>query len=112
MPKKWWGKEQPKRNPDCYRGPPDDDVCHNLSFLRAEESAFHNQALIDATERINAIFRRLRRQAPDGTHLALINTSLGLLLIWAVEATGPPGERIVTYRSPEEEIREALGLVD
>jgi hypothetical protein len=111
MAKRYWAKGK-KSDPICLLGPPDDDVCHNLSLLRAEESTFHDQALIDATEQINAIFRELREKAPGGRHLALINTSLGLLLIWAEEATEPPERPFVTYRSREKQIREALGLVD
>jgi len=105
----------PARHPICCAGPPDHDVCHNLSFLEAKESEFHDRALIDATREINAIFTRLGELPPDTrpprTHLALLNTGVGLLLVWAEDGPRPRDiARLVTYDSPEDDIREALGL--
>ena len=101
------------RHPICCPGPPDNDVCHNLSLLEAEPSEFHDEALISATREINGIFSRLRdARHPEGTDLALLNTSLGLLLAW-VEGRERQPEDIasgVTYDSDEEDIRGALGL--
>jgi hypothetical protein len=104
-----------KKHPICCAGPPDDDVCHNLSLLEATESDFHNGPLIEATRDINRIFLGLRELPPDDhppdTELSLLNTSLGLLLVWAEPSGRPPGiDRLVTYNSPEPAIREALGL--
>jgi hypothetical protein len=102
-----------KKHPQCCDGHPDSDVCHDLSLLEAEESDFHDRALIEATDRINEIFNRLDERPPEGRHLALLNTGLGLLLVWA-EGISRPKEisDFVTYRSPEPQIREALGLMD
>jgi hypothetical protein len=102
-----------RTHPKCCDGAPDSDVCHDLRLLEAEESDFHDRRLIDATEAINEIFMRLDERPPPDRHLALLNTGLGLLLVWA-EAVPRPDDisQFVTYRSPAEEIREALGLVD
>jgi hypothetical protein len=102
-----------KKHPKCCDGHPDSDVCHDLSFLEANRSNFHDRRLIDATEEINKIFMRLEERPPDGRHLALLNTGLGLLLVWAEAVTRPDDiSDCVTYRSPAEEIRDALGLKD
>jgi hypothetical protein len=113
--KRIWLSGGPK-HPYCVDGTPDSDVCHNVSLLQARESDFHDQVLIDATRAINTILERAPMQPappnrPPNTHLALINTSLGLLLVWA-EAIERPGDisEFITYRSPEEAIRDALGI--
>jgi hypothetical protein len=102
-----------RKHPKCCDGTPDSDVCHDLSLLQAEESEFYDRRLIDATDQINEIFRRLEERTPEDRHLALLNTGIGLLLVWA-EAVRRPNDisRFVTYRSPEGEIREALGITD
>ena len=98
-----------KTHPICCPGPPDNDVCHNLSLLEAHESPFHDPTLMEATREINGIFDRLRPAAPPSTHLALLNTGLGLLLVWAeAEGRNPGGG--VTYDSDDEEIRRELKL--
>jgi hypothetical protein len=94
----------------CVRGRP--NTCNNLRILDAEENAdFHPPALVEATGEINAILRRLREDAPPDRRLALIDTNVGLLLVW-VEATERPDDisRYVTAQSPQEEIDAALGL--
>ena len=102
-----------KRNPVCCDGPPDHDVCHNFSLLQADESDFHDRWLIEATESINHVLRDVGEHAPPDRHLALINTGLGLLLVWS-EAIERPNDisGYVTYESSEEEIRDALNLPD
>jgi hypothetical protein len=102
-----------KNHPKCCDGTPDSDVCHDLSFLEADRSDFHDRSLIDATQDINKIFMRLEERPPRDRHLALLNTSLGLLLVWAEGVSRPDDiSEFVTYRSPAEEIRDALGLKD
>jgi hypothetical protein len=108
--KKFWAFG-PSKHPTCYNGEPDCDNCHNVRLIGAKPSKFHDQTLIDATQRINAIFDELRGQADPGLHLALINTGLGLLLIWAMEGDRPDDTTdLVTYWSTADEIVAALGL--
>jgi hypothetical protein len=78
-----------RTHPKCCDGAPDSDVCHDLRLLEAEESDFHDRRLIDATEAINEIFMRLDERPPPDRHLALLNTGLGLLLVWAEAVPRP-----------------------
>jgi hypothetical protein len=95
----------------CCSGRP--NTCNNLSLLSAEESQFHDDKLSRATAEVNDLFARLHAEAPAGTHLALIDTTFGLLLAW-VEGIDRPDDisEFVRAESPEEEIRQALGLED
>jgi hypothetical protein len=93
----------------CCSGRP--NTCNNVSLLQAEASEFRGGELAEATEQINQILDGLRGQEPEGKHLALIDTSLGLLLVWA-EAIERPDDisQYVRAESPEDEIREALRI--
>jgi hypothetical protein len=94
----------------CVRGRP--NTCNNLRILEADENRnFHPPELVRATDQINAILTELRPQAPPDRHLALIDTNVGLLLIWA-EAMERPDDisGYVTAQSPQEEITATLGL--
>jgi hypothetical protein len=93
----------------CCDGLP--NTCSNLTLLQAAESEFHDAVLIEATDQVNEILRRVREQAPRGRHLALTDTSLGLLLVWA-EAIDPPDDdaNYVSAESDEAAIRGALGI--
>ena len=95
-----------------------DHHCHNWSLFLADDSAFHNARLRDASNRINEILSDLRREAPNGRSLVLLSTSLedergghGLLLAYAqTRDDPPPGEKYVTYDSEEDDIRRALQI--
>jgi hypothetical protein len=94
----------------CVRGRP--NTCHNLRILEADvNGTFHPPELARATDQINAILTELRPQAPTDQHLALIDTNVGLLLVWA-EATERPDDisGYVSAQSPQEEIDATLGL--
>ena len=93
----------------CCAGRP--NTCNNLSLLQATASEFHDSRLQDATDEVNRIFAGLQSDASEGRHLALLDTSLGLLLAWA-EAIERPSDisDYVTAWSDEREIREALGI--
>ena len=105
----WLVKDKRPKALWCCSGPPYN--CENLRLLQAEESHLHDRALIRATDRINAILDEVRQQAPDGHHLALIDTTMGLLLVWAEAMERPDDLRpYVSSESPPEQIRRALGL--
>ena len=88
----------------CCSGPPNN--CHRARLLQADESDFHDAVLIRATDQINEIFKELEEKEPPGRHLRLVDTGLGPFLIYAVEIDRP----FVTSESPDEEIRQELGL--
>ena len=94
----------------CCSGRP--HSCHNLRLLEAEENDdFHPPELVRATDQINEILTELRPQAPPDRHLALVDTNVGLLLIWAEGIERPDDiSPYVTAQSPQEEINAALGL--
>jgi hypothetical protein len=93
----------------CCAGRP--NTCNNLSLLQAEASEFHDSRLQEATDQVNRIFAGLQSQAPEGHHLALLDTSLGLLLAWAEESERPDDlTPYVSADSAEGAIRDALGL--
>jgi hypothetical protein len=95
---------------DCCRGRP--DTCQNARLLPAHESDFHDERLIEATRRINEIFKQLG-EPPPGRHLAFADTGFGFVLIWARGIDRPDDiSEFVRYESPDEEIRQALGLHD
>jgi len=110
MARRIWLCER-KKKVYCCRGRP--NTCNNLRLLQAEDSPFHDEVLIGATDRINAILDEVRDAAPEGLHLAAIDTTTGLLLVW-VEAIEPPDDLspYVTADSPEDVIEDALGLED
>jgi len=94
----------------CCAGRP--NTCNNLSLLEAEPSEFHDSRLREATAQVNRIFAGLQADAPQGQHLALIDTSLGLLLVWAEATVTPPPDDApyVSADSEEDAIRGTLGL--
>lgn len=94
----------------CCAGRP--NTCNNLRLLKAEESEFHDEAVIEATSRINAILAELKPRAPENHHLALLDTSLGLCLVWAKRIERPDDlSGFVRATSTEREITRALRLV-
>jgi hypothetical protein len=98
-----------QQNMSCCLGRP--NTCHNLSLLHAHESDFYPDALDRATNQLNELFAQLNADAPEGQHLALIDTSLGPMLVYAKAIERPADiSGYVTAWSDESEIREALGL--
>lgn len=84
-----------------------DGSCLNATFLAAEESAFHDKALIEATQSINAILAKIPRK--DGIELSLLNTDDGLMLAW-VHHNGETSDKDITSKNSREEIRTALRI--
>jgi hypothetical protein len=96
----------------CTAGRP--NTCNNLRLLQADpEMDFNTPALARATDQINEILAELRSDAPEGHHLAAIDTYQGLLLAYA-EAIPRPDDisEYVRAESPEEVVRATLGLRD
>lgn len=75
----------------------------------AEESNFHDAALVRATSEINEILDSLSKEAGE-RRLSFLQTPLGLMLAWVRHDLEIP-EDAVTYKSPEKDIIAALGLI-
>lgn len=70
----------------CFKST--DDLCKVASLRKAKLSAFHDKALMKATEQINALLVDVEKsnESPD-RKLALLDTGDGLLLAW-VQCSG------------------------
>jgi hypothetical protein len=83
----------------------------SIAYLHtAEESAFHDQKLIEATRKINRILGRIPED-PSGRKLSFCDTGEGVLLAW-VKHGGARTRGAVTRRSSKAKIRRALKLTD
>jgi hypothetical protein len=83
--------------------------CTEANLLEAEESKFHDVALIDATRKINQILRAIESD-PD-RHVSFIDTKRGLMLAWVKDHHDSiPSEDGVNIRSDDVTIAMALDL--
>jgi len=65
----------------CYKSP--DNLCHVSRLRSAKLSAFHDKALLKATEQINAILVDIEKSNKNkDRELSILNTGEGLLLAW------------------------------
>lgn len=105
--REWAGREDGK----VYCVASRRNTCHKGRLLTAETSEAHDRALGEATEHVNHILTTVEESAPPGRNLALIDTSLGPLLVW-VERSDEPADsyRFVTADSPDHEIAHTLRL--
>jgi hypothetical protein len=78
-------------------------------LLEAEESSFHDQALIKATAQINEIIAAIPEDC-DGRSLSIIWTKFGPMLAWMVHGDGLIQEGSVTSNNDNATIINALGL--
>lgn len=87
---------------------PGTSSCQPVSLLDAEESAFHDSSLIEATRSIKEILAKLPQPA-DGCQLSFIHTNMGTLLAW-VNHGADPVENAVTADDDDATIAAALRL--
>jgi len=83
--------------------------CSKASFLIAEPSAFHDEALIQTTQELNEILRRLPQEV-DGRNLSFIHTRMGTLLAWVRHGATSVPAGAVTANDDNATITEALKL--
>jgi hypothetical protein len=95
----------------CGPGTPN-DCGENMPFLKADYSHWHDGALMEATDKINARVKEIM----DGLGKdelnrfpALIYTRHGVMLVWGKFREVPPPDA-VTYDSTDAEIAKALKL--
>jgi hypothetical protein len=89
----------------CSSGNP---TCGLASLLEAEESCFHDNALIAATQEINKVLLNIPEDA-KGRNLSFLQTKMGILLAWVEHDT----EQIagaITADSDKEAVTAALKL--
>jgi len=84
-----------------------DGSCLSAKFLAAEESPFHDKALIEATASINEIISKIPKK--DDVELSLLNTNDGLMFAW-VHHDGKTSPTDITSNNTDEEIRAALRI--
>ncbi len=95
---------------DCIAG--NGDACRRAPLLKAKLSPFHDAALSEATQQINAILAALPPD-PQGRAASLVYTKRGVLLAWVDHsgASSPASLKGgVTGRSEEATVIKALGL--
>jgi hypothetical protein len=85
--------------------------CFIAHFLQADDSPFFNQDLRDATEIMNRLCSTLRRKAPDDRELRIINTGVGLMLVYA-KIVAEPDTSQVNYDSSADDIVADLKIQD
>src|SRR5690606_38957567 len=84
-----------------------DGSCISATFLAAEESPFHDKALVEATRSINEIIAKIPKK--DDAELSLLTTNDGLMFAW-VRHDGKTSPTDITSRNTDEEIRAALRI--
>ena len=99
------GYQAKGRRLDCIDGR---GTCMAVSLLEAEESAFHDRALIGATQSIMAILADIPAD-PDGRTLSFIHTNMGTLLAW-VNHNAEVADDAVTEDDDDATIAAALKL--
>lgn len=82
--------------------------CMQANFLEAEISAFHDEALAEATRKINQILADIPED-PDGRQISLILTNMGSLIAW-VDHSGISLDDPVTENDDDATIAAALKL--
>lgn len=82
--------------------------CMHAKFLEAEISAFHDEALAEATRKITQILADIPKD-PDGREISLILTNMGSLLAW-VDHSGISLDEPVTENDDDAMIAAALKL--
>lgn len=95
---------------DCTSEP---GLCSLANFLEAEESAFHDKQLIEATRTIKDVLAKIPADK-KGRKLSVINSKSGLLLAWVYHGRKDFGDRkgkeVITHQSDKEKIAAALKL--
>ncbi|MEN3333863.1 MAG: hypothetical protein V7641_3228 [Blastocatellia bacterium] len=88
---------------------PAGSTCLLARFLSAEPSKFHDQTLIEATEKIQRILASIPAD-PQGRKLSMLVTKMGVLLAWVYHEERPEGSYSVTLESDDATVIEALKL--
>lgn len=83
--------------------------CSYARFLDAEDSVWHDETLIQATQELNEILGRLPQEV-DGRNLSFIHTRMGTLLAWVRHGAQSVPAGAVTANDDDATIAAALKL--
>lgn len=95
-----------KESLSCQNGTGD---CFAALMLEADVSEFHDQALADATRRIQEILRSIPEDK-NGRKLSFLHTKMGLFLAWVSVEDGEVPKDALTVDSDNESLAKALRL--
>ena len=86
--------------------------CFRAKLAKAEESAFHDKQLVDATEQIAKILDSLNDE--KGRKLSLLATDAGMMLAWVYhdETVQGDGSEPVRASDDPKKVIEALRIID
>lgn len=82
--------------------------CLDCNFLEADSSEFHDETLIEATQKIKQILSEIPVDA-NGRKLSLFVTEMGILLAWSSHGKEVPA-KVVTAKDSREIVAQALKL--
>ncbi|MGB7069448.1 MAG: hypothetical protein WBD22_08120 [Pyrinomonadaceae bacterium] len=95
------------RRMDCMPG---SGTCTGAKMLKAADSDFHPKELQDAAMAIQKVLDGITSQ--KDRKLSFLSTRFGVLLAWAEHNVVQPTDTPVTAASSDQEIIDALGLID
>jgi hypothetical protein len=83
--------------------------CFEAGLLKANVSNFHDQTLVDASDKINSIISSIPAD-PAGRQLSFIQTGMGTMLAWVRHDIDVPQDAVHGSAS-DDEVAEALGII-
>lgn len=89
----------------CFSG---SGSCIDCKFLEADSSKFHDEILIEATQKIKQILSEIPEDA-SGRKLSLFVTEMGVMLAWSSHGKEVPA-KVVTAKDSREVVAQALKL--
>ena len=86
--------------------------CFHAKLAKAEESAFHDKQLVDATEQITKILDSLKDE--KGRKLSLLATDVGMMLAWVNHGETVKGDGSQPVRAADDpkKVIEALRIIE
>jgi len=88
----------------------DGGSCFEANMRTLQTSGFHDAALVEATEQIQAALNAIPKDS-EGRQLSFLQTKVGTVLAWVRHDVEIPSDA-VTEASSDEEIIKALGIIE
>lgn len=83
--------------------------CSSAYMCEAEESAFHDKNLVEASKKINRILRRIPVD-PKGRKLSFCSTNMGIFLAWVQHGGKYARGRRITRQDDDPTVTKALKI--